>query len=46
MPEKDIKQATTEKLMELADVANESFVLAVIAAYRTGVEKGRKEAAA
>lgn len=46
MPEKDIIQTTTAKLMDLADASSESFVLAITAAYMAGVEKGRKEAAA
>lgn len=47
MPEKDmIQQATTAKLMELAELTSEGFVLAIAAAYMAGKEQGRKEAAA
>lgn len=46
MPEMNMIQATTTKLMDLADQTSESFVLAVTAAYLAGIEQGKKEAAA
>ena len=46
MPEMNIMQTTTSKLMELADQTSESFVLAVTAAYLAGIEQGKKEAVA
>lgn len=41
MPEKDTIQTTTAKLMELADVTSEGFVLAITAAYMAGIERGK-----
>lgn len=46
MPEMNMIQTTTAKLMELAEETNESFVLAITAAYMAGKEQGKKEAAA
>lgn len=46
MPESNMIQTTTAKLMELAEETSESFVLAITAAYMAGIEQGKKEAAA
>ena len=45
MPEMNIMQTTTSKLMELADQTSEEFVLAVTAAYMAGIARGKAAAA-
>ena len=44
MPEVNIMQTTTSKLLELADQTSEEFVLAVTAAYIAGIARGKAAA--
>ena len=46
MPDMNMIQETMQKAFDLADQTNESFVLAVTAAYLAGIEQGKKEAVA
>ena len=41
MPEKDMEQAVTAKLVDLADATGEGFVMAIVAAYQAGKEAGK-----